>query len=314
MTDAETTWVEVSRSGARKSAEDHALVLEARGIASGLAVALGQYVVLVRVADADRARAELEKYVRENQDWPEQHEARPPLRWSVGAALVYGGVLVVFDLAARRESFGLDWWHAGVADALMIRDGAWWRSVTALSLHGDFLHLASNIAFGSLFGVMLAQSIGIGLAWLAFVATGGIGNWLNAWLQLPPHASIGASTAVFGMLGVQVAHDWVRRRALHYNLFRRFAPIAIGAALLSWLGGDGRQIDANGLPRTLGDLHAALPQIDVGAHVLGFAVGLVLGWLLGWSTSRLRLTAWMQAALAGTAAGCVALAWLLAFR
>ncbi len=313
MNDTTTTWTEVSRSGARKTADDHALVLEARGIASGVVTALGQHVVLVGAADAVRARAELEKYVRENQDWPEQHAAHPPIRWSVGAALVYCAVLVALDFTARRDSFGLDWWHAGVADAAMIREGAWWRSVTALWLHADFLHLASNLAFGSLFGVMLAQSVGFGLAWLAFVVTGGIGNWLNAWLQVPSHASIGASTAVFGVLGVQVAHDWVRRRALHHNLFRRFAPIAIGAALLSWLGGDGRQVDANGLPKTLGDLHAALPQIDVGAHVLGFATGVALGWLLGWSRPHVRLAAWMQAALAGIAAGLVALAWLLSF-
>ena len=313
MNGTPATWTEVSRSRTRKAAEDHALVLEAQGIVSGIAMAFGEHVVLVRVEDAARARAELEKYVRENQDWPEWHEERPPIRWSVGAALVYGGMLLALDLAARRDSFGLDWWHAGVADAAMIRSGAWWRSITALGLHGDFLHLAGNLAFGTLFGVMLAQSVGFGVAWLAFVVTGGIGNWLNAWLQLPSHTSIGASTAVFGMLGVQVAHDWVRRRQLHYNLFRRWAPIAIGAALLSWLGGDGRQIDANGLPRTLGDLNAALPQIDVGAHVLGFATGLVLGWLLG-SKPNVRVAAWAQGALAGAAVGLAALAWFLALR
>jgi membrane associated rhomboid family serine protease len=308
------TWIEVSRSGARKTADDHALVLEAQGIASGVAVAFGQHVVLVRVEDAVRARAELEKYVRENQDWPPREETQPPIRWSVGAALVYCGVLVALDVASRRESFGLDWWHAGVADATMMRDGAWWRSVTALGLHADVLHLASNLAFGALFGVMLAQSIGFGLAWLAFVLTGGIGNWLNAWVQSPSHASIGASTAVFGMLGVQVAHDWVRRRQFHYNLFRRWAPIAIGAALLAWLGGDGRQIDPSALPKALGDLSVALPKIDVWAHVLGFSSGIAFGGLLGWSKPRVALTTWMQSALAGTAVGLFALAWWLALR
>jgi len=116
------------------------------------------------------------------------------------------------------------------------------------------------------------------------------------------------------MLGVQVAHDWVRRRQLHYNLFRRWAPIAIGAALLAWLGGDGRQIDPNAFPQTLDHLDVALPKIDVGAHLLGFAAGLALGWLIGWSKPRVTLTAWMQAALAATAVGLVALAWFLALR
>jgi membrane associated rhomboid family serine protease len=312
MSDAGTTWTEISRSSARRTAEEHALVLEARGIASGVVSALDQHVVLVRVADADRARTELANYLRENQEQPTVDEPRPSLQWSVAAALVYGAVLVGLDLASRRESFGLDWWHAGVADALRIRGGAWWRSITALGLHADSLHLLSNLAFGSLFGVMLAQSVGFGLAWLAFVVTGGVGNWLNAWLQAPPHASIGASTAVFGMLGVQAAHDWVRRRTLHHNLFRRWAPIAIGAALLAWLGGDGRQIDANGMPRALGDPSEALRQIDVGAHVLGFGAGLVLGWLIGWSKPVWRTSAWTQAALAAAAVGLVAVAWVLA--
>ena len=274
MPEPVATWIEVSRAGSRKTIEDHALVLEARGIAFGTAVALGQQVLLVRAEDAERARAELDKYTRENQAMPSRDEAPQPLQWSVAAALIFGAVLVALDLVSRRNGFGLDWWRAGMADAALIQEGAWWRSVTALCLHADLLHLAGNLVFGAAFGVMLAQSVGIGFAWLAFVVTGGMGNWLNAMLQSPSHAAIGASTAVFGMLGVQVAHDWVRRRQLHYNLFRRFAPIAMGAALLAWLGGDGRQIDPGAFPQTLDHLDVALPKIDVGAHVFGFVAGL----------------------------------------
>jgi membrane associated rhomboid family serine protease len=314
VADTPATWIEVSRSETRKTIDDHALVLTARGIASGTAVAFGRHILLARVEDAERARAELEKYVRENREWTPRELAPQPLRWSVAAALVYVVVLVGLDLASRRESLAFDWWRAGVADAGAIRAGAWWRAVTALCLHADVLHLAGNLVFGAAFGVMLAQSIGIGFAWLAFVATGGIGNWLNAWLQSPTHAAIGASTAVFGMLGVQVAHDWVRRRQLHYNLFRRWAPIAVGAALLAWLGGDGRQINPNAFPRMLGELDVGRPVIDVGAHVIGFLVGLALGGLIGWSRPRFAPTARMQAALAGMAALVVALAWFLAYR
>jgi rhomboid protease GluP len=308
------TWIEVSRSGARKTIEEHALVLEARGIASGTAVTFGQHILLVRVEDAARARVELDKYVRENRSLPPRDEPQQPIRWSVAAALVYVGVLIAFDLTSRGAAFGGDVWRAGVADAAQIEAGAWWRALTALCLHADLLHLAGNLVFGAVFGVMLAQSIGFGLAWLAFVVTGGLGNLLNAWLQSPSHAAIGASTAVFGTLGVQAAHDWVRRRQLHYNLFRRWAPIAVGAALLGWLGGDGRQIDPNSIPQTLGNLDVALPKIDVGAHVLGFLVGLALGGLIGWSKSKIALTTRVQAALAATACGIVALAWLLALR
>jgi membrane associated rhomboid family serine protease len=116
------------------------------------------------------------------------------------------------------------------------------------------------------------------------------------------------------MLGVQVAHDWVRRRQVHYNLFRRWAPIAIGAALLAWLGGDGRQIDPTGLPKTLGDLNVALPKIDVGAHLLGFAVGLLLGGLIGWTRPRFRLNARQQASLSAAVVGVFFFAWFVALR
>jgi membrane associated rhomboid family serine protease len=314
VNDAPATWIAISHAESRKTIEDHALVLEARGITNAIAVDRAHQVLLVRVEDAERARAELYRYLRENQGVGLSDDALHPIEHSVAAALVYVGTLVAFDLASRRGSFGLDWWHAGVADAALIQAAAWWRCVTALCLHADFLHLAGNLVFGAAFGVMLAQSIGFGLAWLAFVVTGGIGNGLNALLQSPSHSTIGASTAVFGMLGVQVAHDWLRRRQLHYNLFRRWAPIAIGAALLAWLGGDGRQIDPDTFPQTLHPPDVALPKIDVGAHVLGFAAGLALGGLFGWSKPRVTLTPWMQAALAGTAAGLVALAWFLALR
>jgi len=314
VNDAPATWIAISHAESRKTIEDHALVLEARGIASAIAVDRAYQVLLVRVEDSERARAELYRYLRENQGFGPSDDFPQPIERSVAAAMVYAGILVAFDVVSRRGSFGLDWWHAGMADAALIHAGAWWRCVTALFLHGDALHLAGNLVFGAAFGVMLAQSVGFGLAWLAFVVTGGIGTGLNALAQSPSHASIGASTAVFGMLGVQVAHDWVRRRQMHYNLFRRWAPVAIGAALLAWLGGDGRQIDPNSFPETLHPLDAALPRIDVGGHVLGFAVGLALGGLVGWSKPRVKLTPWVQAALAGTAAGLITLTWFLALR
>jgi rhomboid protease GluP len=309
-----TTWIEVSRSGTRRRAEEHALVLEALDIPSGIANAGGEFVIIVRLEDAVRARAEIDKFDRENLGWPPPSEPPQPSIWrGVNAAAVYAGLLLLVDIARRRGSLGLDWWHAGYADARLIQHGEWWRSLTALCLHADLLHLAGNLLFGVLFGVMLAQSIGIGLAWLGFVVTGGFGNWVNAWLQAPSHTSVGASTAVFGMLGIQVASDWLRRRERHYNLFRRWAPIAMGVALLAWLGGGGRPVDPNDARRTF-DLDVPIQRIDVLAHVLGFGAGACLGALLGWRREPLAWSATTQTALALTALGLVAAAWLAAFR
>jgi rhomboid protease GluP len=289
-------------------------VLDAAGIACGIAMARGQHVLLVRAEDADRAVIELFRYVRENREPESDEEPQLPLAWSVGAAAAYPVLLFAFDIAQARELFGLPWMESGLADAAAIRDGAWWRCVTALCLHADFLHLAGNLVFGAAFGIMLAQSLGIGLAWLTFLVTGLVANGMNAWLQSPSHASIGASTAIFGMLGAQAAHDWVRRRRIHYNPFRRWAPIAIGAALLAWLGGDGRPVDPSAVTNTLPDLNVPLPRIDVWAHVLGFAVGIGVGALVGWRKANFRLTPRAQAAIAAAVWICLGLAWYLALR
>jgi rhomboid protease GluP len=308
------TWIEVARVPTREAAAELALVLEAVGLGSGTARAGDEHVVLVPLEHAARARAELAGYVAENLGWPKQTVASPPISRGFEAAAVFAVLLVLAYMTQRRQTLGLDWWAAGCADAASIRHGAWWRSVTALTLHADVLHLAGNVVFGALFGVMLAQSVGSGTAWLAFVVTGALGNWVNAWIQAPSHTSIGASTAVFGMLGVQVAHDVMRRKQLHYSRWRRWAPLIIGAALLAWLGGGAERVDPTDLSKKLLDLDVPIQKVDVGAHVLGFLAGLGLGALLGWVPRPIAPGQRMQAALAVLAVGAIALSWVLAFR
>jgi membrane associated rhomboid family serine protease len=309
-----SSWVAVARSHGRKEADEQSLMLHAVGIPSWTVDVDAWTAVVVHASDAARARSEIAKYTRENEGWPAAGETPVPISQGIDAALAYALVLIVAYILEVRDGFGLDWWHAGIASAAMIRDGAWWRAVTSLFLHGDLLHLVGNLVFGVLFGVMLAQSVGAGLAWLAFVVTGGLGNWANAWLQSPSHASLGASTAIFGMLGVQVAYDWLQRRRLGYGLIRKLAPIAMGVALLAWLGGDGRHADPSELTRTIEDVNAALPRIDVGAHVLGFLSGLGAGALLGLRRGRLNLPFGAQVAIGSLAAGVAAVAWYLALR
>ena len=307
-------WVAVARSHDRGEADEQSLMLHAVGIPSWTVAVDSWTAVVVHASDADRARSEIAKYARENEGWPTAAPTPVPISQGIDAALVYALVLIAAYVLEVRDGFGFDWWHAGIASAATIRDGAWWRAVTSLFLHGDLLHLVGNLIFGVLFGVMLAQSIGAGLAWLAFVVTGGLGNWANAWLQSPSHASLGASTAIFGMLGVQVSYDWLHRRRLGHGLIRKLAPLAMGAVLLAWLGGDGRHADPSELTRTIGDVNVALPRIDVGAHVLGFLAGLGAGALLGLRRKRLDFPVAAQIAMGSLAAGVAAGAWYLALR
>ncbi len=298
-----TSWVEISRAPSRKTIEDHALVLDALGIPWGIGAADGQHVLVVPAEDSDRAVLELFRYVRENVEAPSLEQTPRPLTRSVGAAAAYLIVLLGCDVLQRRDAFGAGWWDAGRADSALIRGGAWWRALTALTLHADALHLASNVVFGAAFGIMLAQSIGVGLAWAIFVVAGGLGNLANAWVQAPSHRSIGASTGIFAMLGAQAAHDWLTRRRRHSDVWRRWAPIAIGAVLLAWLGGETRPTEPVLVPP---------PRIDVWAHVLGFGMGLLAGAVVGAAGPRLSRFEKLQIPLALAALVALGFAWALA--
>lgn len=285
--------VEVRRYPTFAEAEQHSLVLTAVGIASSLRPAGGGVAIFVRASDAERARHQLALYDRENAP-----DGRPPLRLrrdghGLEAALGYMAVLMFFFAAQRRAAFDIDWIAAGAARSDAILDGAWWRAFTALALHADPAHLIANLAFGVICGLLLAPLLGTGAGWLGIVLAGGLGNALNAVFQPAGHAAIGASTAVFGGLGLLAGYVQLARPPGWRRGLRRWAPVAAGVMLLAFLGfGGGRT--------------------DVGAHVAGFAVGGGLGFVLAWSRP-----VWLHARrtqrLSGAAAcGLVALAWAVA--
>jgi rhomboid protease GluP len=190
LTDStEHVWVEVGRFAARAAAEQHALVLVAVGIDCQLVPHEGAVVLLVARPDAARARHELAAYARENR---RRNRPAPPLRalgHGLDPALVYCAVLVLLQGASRRQTLGYDWWSAGAAQAGLIVAGEWWRTLTALGLHADLGHLAGNLAFGAVLGVLLSQFLGAGVAWLAGLRAGAGGNALNALLHPATHYS-----------------------------------------------------------------------------------------------------------------------------
>jgi membrane associated rhomboid family serine protease len=131
--------------------------------------------------------------------------------------------------------------------------------MTALTLHADAGHLSANLVFGVVFGLLAASALGGGVAWTGILLAGALGNTLNALVQSPDHASIGASTAVFAALGIIVAHALRYWRVLGGGWLRRWSPMVGGVLLLAYTGTGGE-------------------RTDVVAHLTGFIAGLLLGW------------------------------------
>lgn len=281
-----TDWSTVATGTERESAE-LALVLASRGFEYERGFCDGVWQLRVPAAQAASARNELADYREENAATGTPGPLRIVGRGWPGV-LVYASVLMLVAVCNRQSVFGLDWLAIGEVDGGKMLHGQWWRAATALTLHSGLDHLLGNLLFGAFFGFYAARYLGAGLAWAAITASGVLGNALNILVQAPDHRAIGASTAVFGALGLLSAYTWRRRLAPNLPMRVRIAPLIAGLGLLAYTGTAGA-------------------NTDIGAHLMGFASGLGFGFVF----ARWRIpTARTVQVIAAAAACCViVVAW-----
>jgi rhomboid protease GluP len=174
------------------------------------------------------------------------------------AALWTLALTATFVGQTRDPELGRQWINRGEA---VFQGGEWWRPFTALFLHADLEHLLGNLLSGLIFTMFLARTIGPWRAWGLTLLAGTLGNLAAAWLRLGREvSSLGASTAVFGALGLLAGCGIVqaRRGARRGGVWPVAVPLVAGLVLLAWLGSGGE-------------------RTDILAHLAGFACGLLLG-------------------------------------
>ena len=266
-------------------ARDWGLVLAAAGIACEVERRGREWGVVVGADDADRAAEALAGY--EAETLPTRAADRPVDEYGRTWAGVVIGILLVLSyrlVGSRTAATAL--FNAAEARADAIVGGEARRAVTALTLHADAPHLVSNLLTGVLVATAVCSALGPGVgAWL-LLATGAIGNWVTAMLHDAGYRSVGASTAIFGGVGVLVGLAIVRRGR------RAWVPLAAGLALLGFLG--------------TGE-HA-----DLLAHLFGFVAGVGAGTAIApVPVLRSRPAQWL---LALSALGVVTACWLVAIE
>lgn len=272
---------------------DWAFVLDAVGIPYERRTTATGTSLWVEPEHHSRAAHELQNYLRENRRPPTAPVVWPNHPHALYGVIGYALVLIAVTFAVLAGAGGNNWKSAGVLDAGFLVRGEWWRVLTALTLHGDVLHLLSNLAFGALFGYPAARLFGPGLAWLLILLGAGLAYGVDALLHPPQHHLLGASTAVFTALGLVAAYGWRRNMKNWSPWIRNSAPWIGGVALLAFTGTGGE-------------------NTDILAHLAGFVVGSAIGALCARlpmprpGNDRLQ---W----LAGFAAlGLLAMAWTLA--
>ncbi len=274
----------------QEQASTFSLVLNSSGIGNRVIGANDGFRIEVPELYVDAARDAIYRYQTENPITEEgvsgRHQRPEPKNLSgvVVAFLLLSVHMAVFASAAPEDYIAVFG-----ADARRILDGEVYRCTTALVLHADAAHITGNMVGMVLFGGAVCTVTGSGVGWLMILACGIIGNLSNAFAYETGHLSVGASTAVFGAVGILCALQAVNAVRTGKGWKQMFLAFGGGVALLAFLGTSARS--------------------DVGAHLFGFFSGVLLG-----GTYRL----WMEhplgrknQVLCGTIAGsALLLSWI----
>ena len=242
----------------RHQAMDWSLVLASQGIECSIVYSEDGAGWELLVAEQEHLAAldALRQYRLENR-------RRPWRRDVFGAGIVFdwGSLAWAFLLVLFYWlSVQVNLRGAGIMDGTAVAHGQWWRLFTAIWLHADAGHLATNATIGVVLLGLAMGRYGTGVGLLAAYATGAGGNVASWLLSSEPHYSLGASGMVLGCLGllaVQSVSLW--RQTPHAGKYI-IGGIAGGVMLFVFLG--------------------LASGTDILAHAGGFTTGLVLGGLL----------------------------------
>lgn len=214
--------------------------------------------------------------------------------WSV-YALVVANVAIFTVMAIRHgvfESFDVSTligWGANFGPATL--DGQPWRLVTAQFLHANLLHLLSNMWV--LFNAgRLARELYGNSSFLGIYFGAGVCAFLTSLAWDPSVAAVGASGAIFGVLGAFLAFLLRQRTQLPAAILRAYWLSTLVFLVFNIVAG------------------MTQPNIDIAAHVGGTLSGFVLGWILARPIDhalRLRWPVWRSIAAVIFVAGVGAL-------
>lgn len=154
----------------------------------------------------------------------------------------------------------------GAKDNHLIQQGEYWRFITPIFLHANALHVGLNMLNLFVLGVFLERLLGHTRFLLIYLVTGII-SIIASFVFAPAEISVGASGAIFGLVGAYSIFVLTHRRAFRRN----------GIPTLLWL------IFIIGINLSIG---LFVQNVDNYAHIGGLVSGCLLGW---WFTPLYRV-------------------------
>lgn len=150
----------------------------------------------------------------------------------------------------------------GAAGAVPWAVGRWWTIVTGIYLHGSVLHILFNVLWIRQLGPAVEQLFGPARLVVIFTVAGAFGFLVSNWVGHP--FTIGASGAVFGLLGAIVAFGKKRGGTVGAMVLRQYGYMALLMFMLSFF----------------------MRAVNNAAHAGGFVGGLVAGLVIALAEHR----------------------------
>ncbi|KAH6798426.1 RHOMBOID-like 1 [Perilla frutescens var. frutescens] len=132
-----------------------------------------------------------------------------------------------------------------------------WRLITCMWLHGGLFHLLANMLSLIVIGIRLEQEFGFVRVGLLYLISG-LGGSLMSALFIQSNISVGASGALFGLLGGMLA-ELITNWTIYANKIAALLTLVIIIAINLAVG--------------------ILPHVDNFAHIGGFLSGCLLGFV-----------------------------------
>jgi rhomboid protease GluP len=148
---------------------------------------------------------------------------------------------------------------SGALVAANLGDGEVWRLFSSLFLHASGDHLLGNMVVLFIVGIACEHAFGPLTMLGIYLASGAAGGLATA--AIDPMPTVGASGAIFGLMGCLIAMLARRRRIVHVRDGRIAIVVALWAAWQLVMG-------------------FASPIVANFAHLGGFVAGGVLGWVI----------------------------------
>jgi membrane associated rhomboid family serine protease len=167
-----------------------------------------------------------------------------------------------------------------------ILGGEWWRLLSSMFLHAGLIHLALNSYVLWIFGVEIERQIGRLVMLAVFLVTGVFAGATSFAFASGYVISVGASGAIFGLVGAFIAYNYLRRQHV-------MAQARLRGALTMLL-----------INLVIG---FSIPGIDWRAHVGGLVAGLVAGFAVDPSRPAALRRTFATVGLVALLVGAVAL-------